>query len=194
MLAITKENSWEELRQVMRDGGLCRVRRTLRYGRRLPTAITQLLRFKPASRKQIYLSRYHASWRNGQSPQFDIFAAADTCVSALLTNHSFGRRHVSLRDSPLYNFVISYQSGCLEGQQLYRTYLQREYGFKETDLRSRITAFENLIKDYITENATFTVAVRLRPDGTAFLLDGAHRASIVCAVGASDKIRAMVAL
>ena len=194
MLTLATKNGWVGLRQVIRDKAPEDARRLLRYSRRLPGAVAQLVCFEPASRKRIFLGRYKASWRTERPPTFDIFAVADIKISALVTNHSPGRHQVFLRDSPLYTFVTSYQSGCTEGQQLYRTYLQETYGYRDTELRSRIKTFENLIKSCATENASFTVAARLKSDGSAFLIDGAHRAAIVCALGSSDKIRALIAL
>lgn len=194
MSGAPKAISSTDVQRVMRDSVPESLRRTLRYSRKLPLAVARLVRFKPASGKRIYLKRYTASWRSQRSQQFDMFAVADISISALLTNHSPGRGLVHLRDSPLYNFVVSVNSGRLEGPQLYRTYLQEAYGFSEKEANWRIRSFENLIESYTTEDARFTVAVRLRADDSAFLIDGAHRASIVCALGASDKIRALVAL
>lgn len=178
MKNVTRVLTPESLEQTFRE-----TRLGLRY-------IFRFLRFPRARNRAFGRQIVQASWRRPDPPTFSTFGEADFELESLVTDHvRFGRSQVS--NTPLYEFVRSHVHG-IGSKEPYRKHLALRFGYGEEKIDKRVTKFEHLIDLYTRDNVRFKAVVRLTSADEAVVVDGAHRAAIVHAVGREDVIRCLV--
>ncbi len=152
--------------------------------------VIRFLRFRHAHNRAFGRRIVRATWRRENTPTFITFGEADFALKSLRTRHGTSNES-RLSDTPLYEFVQShvYRVGS---KKPYREHLIKRYGYDEKQIAKRIAKFENLIDLYIDEDLPLKAVVKLSSTDRATLVDGAHRATIVHAVGRENRIRCLV--
>lgn len=152
--------------------------------------LLRFLRFRHATGRTLARRRIRASWRRPDPPTFITLGAADFALGSLWTNHGAEAR-AGLADTPLHEFVRSHVEG-VGNKARYRAHLSATYGYDALQIDRQVTRFETLIDRYRDQAVTLHAVVRLSSIAQAELVDGAHRATIVQALGRESTIRCWV--